>query len=467
MDEQTVLRKIPAVDTLLQRLSEDFPQIQPVYLKHMVVWHLNELRASAGKTKLLNQDKEVVFNSIINTLHSQINELLNGSLKAVINATGVVLHTGLGRAPLAPAIAKKMMQVSRYASLELDLHSGRRGQRNDHVSLLLRLLSGAEDGLAVNNNAAAVMLMLNTIGYRKEVILSRGEMIEIGGSFRMPEVMKMSGVKLREVGTTNKTHLNDYEEAISAKTGGILICHTSNYEIHGFSHKPPLKDIVALCRKYNIPLIYDLGSGSFAATARMENVTEPEVPEIVRAGVDLISFSGDKLLGGPQAGIIVGKRHWVQKCAKNHLLRALRLDKFILKALQETLLQYLYADGTKQRLAAHSALLAPAKELKGRCEQFVNKLPAALREQVRVIKSSGKVGSGAYPTVELPSYAVQILPFKITASRLAAALRKNDPPVIGYVADEKLHLDLRTVAEEEEQLLLEALEKSLVARPPV
>jgi len=461
MNEQTLLSKIPSVDVLLQQLTEAFPQIQPAYLKQMIVWHLNELRASAGKKKFLNKDKETIFNNIVSALNSQINELLNGSLKPVINATGVVLHTGLGRAPIAAAIARTMMQVSRYGSLEFDLQSGKRGQRNDHVSFLLRLLSGAEDGLAVNNNAAAVMLMLNTIGYRKEVILSRGEMIEIGGSFRMPEVMKMNGVKLREVGTTNKTHINDYEEAISAKTGGILICHTSNYEIHGFSHKPPLKDIVALSQKYTIPLIYDLGSGSFAATSRIEKVKEPEVPEIVRAGVDLISFSGDKLLGGPQAGIIVGKKAWVQKCAKNHLLRALRLDKFILKALQETLLQYLYAEGTEQRLAAHRALLASADELKARCEQFVHKLPEALWVQMRVAPGAGKVGSGAYPTVELPSYAIQIVPGKSSAAKLAAALRNNEPPVIGYIADDMLHLDLRTVDEEEEELLLKALEKNL------
>ena len=225
----------------------------------------------------------------------------------------------------------EIKKISRYTNFEINLETGKRGERLDHISHLLKILTGADDGIACNNNAAAVMLMLNSVAYRKEVLLSRGEMVEIGGSFRLPEVMKSSGCKLREVGTTNRTHLADYENAINNKTGAILICHTSNYEIKGFTHSPAIEEIVALAQKNKLPVLYDLGSGSLIPTQYFGSPSEPQVSVILDQDVDLISFSGDKLLGGPQCGMIVGKAEWVERCKKNHLLRALRLDKIIIK----------------------------------------------------------------------------------------------------------------------------------------
>lgn len=456
-----VLQKLPSVDRVLEALAKDFPEVKPLYLKRQVRFLLDDMRANPQRFHLEKPDKQGVFDRVVKRVAAEIRQLLNGSLQPVINATGVVLHTGLGRAPLNGKIAEAMAQVSRYANLELDLPTGKRGQRNDHLAPLLRVLTGAEDGFAVNNNAAAVLLMLNTVGNKKEIILSRGEMIEIGGSFRLPEVMRISGVKLREIGTTNKTHLRDYADAINARTAGILLCHTSNYEVQGFTHKPAITEIVALAKEHNLPVIYDLGSGSFAQTSRLGGIEEPEVTQIVQTGVDLISFSGDKLLGGPQAGIIVGKKYWVQKCAKNHLLRALRLDKFMIKAIQQTLIQYLYAEASPIPLDAHGALLASKQELEQRSKRFVEQLPPSIRETAQVVPAFGKVGSGAYPTLKLPSFAIRIQPRRLSAARLSKRLRLHQPPVIGYVEDDALHLDLRTVSPDEEAALARALQDVL------
>jgi len=344
-------------------------------------------------------------------------------------------------------------------AVQINLDTGKRGQRNVHLNELLQLLSGAEAGLAVNNNAAAVMLMLNTTGNRKEVILSRGEMVEIGGSFRLPEVMKMSGCKLKEVGTTNKTHLVDYEDAISDKTGAILICHSSNYEIRGFTSKPALEDLVTLAHTHDLPLIYDLGSGLPEPLAQESDYPEPLIKEVVKEGVDLVSFSGDKLLGGPQAGLIVGQDDWVKKCEKNHLLRALRLDKIMLSALQETLIRHLYK---QSGLPASESLQMKAEKLRDRSETFVKQLPETLQSFCRVVSSIGKVGSGSFPTLELPSYAIQLTCPGKSVSRIAKSFRLAEPAVIGYTERDAFYLDLRAVSTEEETVLLEVVKQVLM-----
>lgn len=454
-------QNIPSVNTLQEELIKKFPEIQAEYLKTVITITLERIRRAPQQFNLHKLTKEDFRQHVLKLLIAEINQLKSGTLKKVINATGVVLHTGMGRAPINPEISTALGEVSRYCNLEIDLDSGRRGNRLDHLSELLQVLTSAEDGLALNNNAAAVLLMLNSVAYRKEVILSRGEMIEIGGSFRMPEVMRLSGCKLHEIGTTNKTHLYDYEQAINSRTGAILICHTSNYEIKGFTQRPALSDIIALAHKNNIPVLFDLGSGSLLETAQFGSDSEPEVSRMVQMGFDLISFSGDKLLGGPQAGLIVGKRKWVEKCKMNHLLRALRLDKFMIKLLQMVLTTYLYQTEGSERLDAIQALTMPAEVLLRRSEQFLEQFPAHIRQQMRVQKTKGKIGSGAYPLLELPSYAIQIIPAAIKVQQLAKQLRLAEVPIITYLADEALWIDLRAVSPAEEEAIFKTLQTIL------
>ncbi len=449
-----MLQNIPSVNILLEEMTKAFPEVRPQYLTLFIRDRIEQLRENPKKYGLHKTDKKTFSDGFAKQLQNAFRQLLNGSIKPVINAGGIVLHTNLGRAPLSENVIRKMRQSARYTNLELNLESGRRGQRNDHLSELIHLISGAEDGLAVNNNAAAVMLMLNSLAARKEVILSRGEMVEIGGSFRLPEVMKTSGCKLKEIGATNKTHLRDYEEAIGSKTGAILICHTSNYEIRGFTTKPEIAALVELAHKNNIPVIYDLGSGSLERYAFGDAYPEPQVSEIIAAGVDLVSFSGDKLLGGPQAGLIAGKKKWVQKCAKNHFLRALRLDKLITVALQETLIRHLY---TETELDSLDALNQSAETLKERSLRFIQNLAPEIQKQLTVAAVSGQVGSGAYPSLELPSYAIQVRAASKSAARIARLLRQQNPPVLGYIHNELFHLDLRAVSKSEEAALSHAL----------
>jgi len=455
------LQNIPSVNTLQEELIIQFPEIQAKHLKTIITITLERIRRTPRHFNLHKLPKDDFRQRVLKMLITEINQLKTGTLKKVINATGVVLHTGMGRAPINPGISAALDEVSRYCNLEIDLGSGRRGNRLDHLSELLQVLTTAEDGLALNNNAAAVLLMLNSVACRKEVILSRGEMIEIGGSFRMPEVMRLSGCKLHEIGTTNKTHLFDYEQAINSRTGAILICHTSNYEIKGFTQRPEFSDIIALAHKNNIPVLFDLGSGSLLETAQFGSDSEPEVSRMVQLGFDLISFSGDKLLGGPQAGLIVGKRQWVEKCKKNHLLRALRLDKFMIKMLQTVLTTYLYQTEGSDRLDAIQALTMPAEVLLRRSETFLEQFPPHIRQQMRVQKTKGKIGSGAYPLLELPSYAIQIIPSVIKVHQLAKQLRLAEVPVITYLADEALWIDLRVVSPAEEEVILKTLQTIL------
>jgi L-seryl-tRNA(Ser) seleniumtransferase len=462
MNSKANFKNIPSVNLLLEELSGKFPDIKPVYLKQLILIHLELVREHPQKYKLKGVDKDGFQKLAIKQLSDEVRRITSGTLRKVINATGVVLHTGLGRAPLDATIIKSLSDICRYTNLEINLDTGKRGERLDHVSLLLKILTGAEDGIACNNNAAAVMLMLNSVAYRKEVILSRGEMVEIGGSFRLPEVMKSSGCRLQEIGTTNRTHISDYENAISGKTGAILICHTSNYEIHGFTHSPPVEEIDALAKKYNLPVLYDLGSGSLIPTSKFGSAKEPEVIEVLKKNVDLVSFSGDKLLGGPQSGLIVGKAEWLKKCRKNHLLRALRLDKFMIKILQQSLIMYLYnTHNSIPENATIHAITDSAGKIKKRSELFIDTLPKNLDTEIKIVKAKGKVGSGAYPTLELDSYAIKIKPNKMKADLLGKKLRHADTPIITYIADDSVMIDLRTVSESEEKQIALALRQIL------
>ena len=381
------------------------------------------------------------------------------SLRTVINATGVVLHTNLGRALLSPlAVERLTAAAAAYSNLELDLATKERGSRYSHVEPLLRRLTGAEDALVVNNNAAAVLLALETLAQGKEVIVSRGELIEIGGEFRIPDIMRRSGARLREVGTTNRTHPRDYADAIGPETGLLLKVHTSNYRVVGFTASVSSRELAEIGHARGIPVMEDLGSGSFVDLRPYGFPYEPTVPEVVAAGVDVVSFSGDKLLGGPQAGIVVGRSALVGRLKKNPLNRALRIDKLTLASLEATLYAYEAGD-PRETIPALRMLTEPLASVKTRARSLVRALPSAVRARLaaQIVEDQAQVGGGALPTVVLPTAALAVGGSALSARTIDEALRTTDPAVIGRIADDRLLLDCRTVLQSQVAALAKAL----------
>ena len=369
-------------------------------------------------------------------------------LRRVINATGVILHTNLGRAPLCREAIERVVEVARgYSNLEYSLEKGERGLRYDHVRGLLCALTGAEDALVVNNNAAAVLLVLNALSEGKEAIVSRGELIEIGGEFRIPEVMEKSGARLREVGTTNRTRLSDYEKAIGPETGIILKVHTSNFRIMGFTEEADLAALVALGKKHRLPVVDDLGSGCFVELDRHGLGREPTVRDCLDAGADVVTFSGDKLLSGPQAGMILGKRAMIEQIRKNPLNRALRIDKMTLAALEATLVKYLRPAEALTDLRVLRALTEPVAEVRKRAKRLAAMIHRALPEgtDIRLVSGVSMAGGGSLPTREIPTVLIGLRVANLSAAALESRLRRNETPVIVRVADDRALLDLRTV----------------------
>jgi L-seryl-tRNA(Ser) seleniumtransferase len=369
------------------------------------------------------------------------------SLTRVINATGVVLHTNLGRALLSPLAQERLQAVAAgYSNLEMDVARKERGSRYSHVDGLLRRLTGAEASLVVNNCASAVLLALESLARGKEVIVSRGELIEIGGEFRIPDIMRRSGAVLREVGATNRTHLKDYAAAIGPETGLLLKVHTSNYRVVGFTAAVSSRELVELGRQRGIPVMEDLGSGSLLDLRPFGFPYEPTVPEVVASGVDLVSFSGDKLLGGPQAGIVVGRAAAIGLLAKNPLNRALRIDKFTIAALEATLYAYEVGDA-RETIPTLRLLTEPLAAVRRRARALLRRLPADAQRRLgaALVETTSQVGGGALPTVELPTTALALGTAERAPQALDEALRAGQPPVLGRVADDRLLLDLRTV----------------------
>ena len=384
------------------------------------------------------------------------NRLESSHPRRVLNATGVVLHTNLGRAPLGEEALRAVAEAAGYSDLELDLESGRRGSRLARVSELLRLLSGAEAAMVVNNNAAAVFLAMDALAKDREVVLSRGELVEIGGSFRVPEILAASRARLVEVGTTNRTHLRDYAAAIGSETGLLLKVHRSNFEMRGFTHEVTLAELAPLAREHGLSLVEDRGSGTFV-DLRAHGLPEPVAFEGLQKGADLVLFSGDKLLGGPQAGIVLGRFDLVERMRSSPLARALRVDKMTLAALHWTL-QAILEGRAMERIPVLRMLCAQPDELRSRAERLAKGLAAHLRGSVAVAEEASLVGGGALPDVEIPGFAVRIEPAGAdgTAADISRRLRQTRPPVLARVQRDALVIDPRTLGEAEVELVIAA-----------
>lgn len=461
---QKYLRSLPGVDQVLQRdilinLQKDYPQGVINDAARHVINGLRGLILQADSEDELNK-MDFQIDSIARLTAEKVKETLRPKLRNVINATGIVLHTNLGRSLLAEKAVEAVKDVTRhYSNLEYDLDTGERGSRHMHVEDLLCHLTGAEGALVVNNNAAAVLLVLNTLARDKEVVISRGQLVEIGGSFRVPQVMAQSGAHLVEVGTTNKTHYQDYEEAIGENTGMILKVHTSNYQVIGFTSQVSGSELAGLGQKYNLPVVEDLGSGVFVDLKEYGLEGEPTVPESIREGLDLVTFSGDKLLGGPQAGIIVGKKDFTEKIKKNQLARALRIDKMTLAALEATLQLYLNEEDAVKDIPTLRMLTLPLTVLEARAFNMVSYLREHLRgkAQIKVADGFSQVGGGALPREEIPTKLVSLQPYKMSTLEVIERLREEEIPVIARIQKNQVLIDLRTVRDEEMPLLQDSL----------
>lgn len=473
------LRQIPSVDSLLtsaegKKLVAEFGREAAVRAIRQVQSRLREEISAADEPRekdlLLANTAPIDLSpaAVMLRVKSALDAQAAASLRRAINATGVIIHTGLGRAVLAPPAREAILSVLEgYSTLATDIESGKRGDRDAHLNGLICQLTDAEASTVVNNNAAATVLILNTIAKDKEVIVSRGQLVEIGGSFRMPDVMRMSGAILREVGTTNKTHLRDYEEAISDRTGAILRVHHSNYRIVGFAEEPGIEDLVALGRKDSLPVIDDLGSGALVDLSLFGLEPEPLVQASIRAGATVACFSGDKLIGGPQSGIIVGQAETIARIKKNPLKRAFRVGKLTIAALEATLKLFLNPDELPRNHPVYTMLAYTPADLRRRARRLERSLKKAT-DTARITVESGEsqVGSGSVPAEFLPTTLLCLRPLRISADDLARRLRRSHPPVFARVQKDAVWLDLRTVLPSEDSWLEAAIVRSLSSPAP-
>ncbi len=435
------LKDLPSVHQVLLEVNSDI-EIHEDYLKFIINKVLNQLRG-AIKTGSIQKTKDELFKQIVTKVWIEsAPRLVN-----VINGTGIVLHTGFGRAPFDGKKIKRIAQrLDGYVNLEYDLVSGNRGERQSHIQEQLSALCGSESAIMVNNNAAAVLLSLNTITEGGEVICSRGQLVEIGGSFRIPDIIIKSGAILKGVGTTNRTHLKDYEKAISKRTKLILWVHTSNYVVKGFTKEVSLGDLASLGRKHKIPVLVDLGSGALLNMTKLGLADEIPVKSIVNSGPDITTFSGDKLLGGPQSGLIVGKKKWISAFQKNPLYRVLRCDKITIGLMEETLRSYRSDSFTKDNFSL-KMLTTSRKVLRTRAEKVFNGLKTkTIRDLgITIVESFVEAGSGSLPEKNIASMALQFKPKSRKVSELAAAFRCGSIPVVGYITADNYYIDLKAV----------------------
>ena len=445
--KKELLRQIPKIDEILAQpqAAQAMAQGRRAAVTQAARQAAERLRSRilAGETPELSAEATAALALEIAEENSRMN------LRPVINGTGIVLHTNLGRARMSHEAALAAMQVAEnYNTLEYDCRQGRRGSRYDHVESLLCQLTGAEAALAVNNNAAAVMLILGALAKDKQVIVSRGELVEIGGSFRVPEIMEQSNSALAEVGTTNKTHPQDYERAITDQTAALLKVHTSNYKIMGFTEDVPLEQLAEIGRRRGLPVIYDLGSGALTDLAAYGIESEPTVQWACQAGADIVSFSGDKLLGGPQAGIVVGKKSYIDVMKKIPLTRAVRIDKLTLAALEATLRIYLEPEQINQKIPTYQMLSMPLEEIQAKGRRLLEKLAEVPGLHGQLVEEQGQVGGGSVPAQMIPTWAVALRHESVTPDQLETRLRLLPLPIIGRISKDRFLLDMRTTQEE-------------------
>lgn len=439
------LRTLPAVDEILRQrpvaaLADAFPH-------PMLVQWAREAVDECRKKILAEEslDAADVLSAIVDSVRRSAEYENAQRLQPVINATGVLLHTNLGRAPLPAKAVGRMQDAAGYANVELNLVSGKRSKRGARAARLVAQLAGAEEAVITNNCAGATILVLQAIAAGREVIVSRGQLVEIGGGFRLPDVFASAGVSLREVGTTNRTYLRDYENAITEQTGAIIRVHRSNFAQTGFVTEPSIDEMVSIQRPNDIPVIDDIGSGCFNDLSSL-GLHEPTVPASVQSGADLSLFSGDKLFGGPQCGMVVGKRHWIEKLRRSPIMRAVRVDKLTLAALEATTEIHL-AGHAKDEIPLLQMMFEQADEIRGRCEQLVSRLNAVGRYRLDVVSCQSQVGGGSIPGTSLPSFGVRVSGDSI--DRIATELRCGEPAVQSRVSQDAVLLDLRTVPAEE------------------
>ena len=450
-------RIIPSIDVLRQRpriatLEQEYGSIATLAALRLATAEQRASIAAADSARDLPADREELIVRIEASVDRYLTGRFRGSLRPVINATGIIVHTNLGRAPVALPALQRLRQIAEgYSNLEYDLQAGGRGSRTIHAESLLMALTGAEAALVVNNNAAATLLILTALANGREAIVSRGELVEIGGGFRVPEIMAQSGTVLREVGTTNRTRISDYRAAIGSRTALLLRIHPSNFRIEGFTERPTLAELVALGQETNIPVVEDLGSGLM-----LESIaSEPMVQASVAAGAALVCFSGDKLLGAPQAGIIVGQRSHISRLQQHPLMRAMRVDKLVLAALEGTLIEYL-AGRAPNTVPVARMVQMPVEAIEVRATEIAERLLGA-GWSVTLATGSSAIGGGSAPGIELPTVLLAISHATLTASALEERLRALEPPVIARVEGGRVILDLRTVLEHQDETLAEAL----------
>lgn len=460
MDKNVLYRSIPKVDVLLE--NEKIISLVEKYHRDVVVDIIREEIEKIREEIKISNNFDLInkkINNLVKNICEGVEKTYSYNIRKVINGTGTILHTNLGRSIISKKHADYLKDiVTSYSNLEYNLEDGKRGERYSHFEKLICKITGAESAMAVNNNAAAVMLVLSSMAKEKEVIVSRGELVEVGGKFRIPDVMESSNAHLVEIGTTNKTHLEDYEDAINENTGALLKVHTSNFKILGFTESVSVKELCDLGKEKDIPVIEDIGSGVLVDLSKYGLEYEPTVQDSIKAGVDVVSFSGDKLLGGPQAGIIVGKKKYIDKMKKNPLTRAFRIDKFTATILEMIFKEYLNEEDAIKNIPTLSLITRNLKEIEKNADTLYEKLD--ILKDVATIKvedTLSQIGGGSLPMERLDSKCVSITPKNMSTAALEEKLRLNENPVVGRISDDKLIIDMRTILDDEIDILSEKL----------
>ncbi len=466
-NNKNLFRHIPKVDEILEdtEVKEKLNSVPRKIVLNSIREELDLFREEI-KNNLLSEEEVIEKReNIVRNILIRIEDKNTYALRRVINGTGVVIHTNIGRSLISREVMDNVYEIAtNYSNLEYDLSTGERGSRYSHLKEIISEITGAEDAMVVNNNAAAVMLVLSTIAKGREVIVSRGELIEIGGSFRIPDVMEESGAILKAVGTTNKTHLYDYENAINENTAALLKVHTSNYRILGFTSQVTAEELYPLKVKYNLPLVEDLGSGVLIDLSKFGLEYEPKVQDSIKKGIDIVTFSGDKLLGGPQAGIIVGKKEYIDKMKKNPLTRAFRVDKFTISALEATMRLYLDEDIAIEKIPTLKMLSLKVDELEKRANMLLSMLNEIIDGDscnVEIVDSYSEVGGGSLPLERIPTKCISIDFGDKNIAEFERSLREFRIPIISRVYKNRLYLDLRTIREDEYKIVVEGIEYGL------